>query len=134
MPEESNCSPYILVADDYSTEARTAAEAALQIARIQHLEIQGLYVVDEVLALDTYGNYHAELPLLPRKPNGEQREPTSRAELMSWLETHGRVALNWLQAACTEAPAGRRDPGNGYPQGFPGSNAGPWPPREFPPG
>ena len=103
MPEESNCSPYILVADDYSAEARAAADAALQIARIQHLEIQGLYVVDEVLALDTYANYRAELPLLPRKANGELREPASRAELISWFETHGKVALNWLQAAGAEA-------------------------------
>ena len=103
MPDESNCAPYILVADDYSTEARAAAETALQIARTQHLEIQGLYVVDEVLALDTYANYLAELPLLPWKSNGERREPTSRAEIMSWFETHGKVALNRLQAACTEA-------------------------------
>jgi nucleotide-binding universal stress UspA family protein len=103
MPDKSNCSPYILVADDYSAEARAAAEAALQIARIQHLKIQGLYVVDEVLALETYADYHAELPLLPRKSNGERQEPNSRAELMSWFETQGKVALNWLQAACTEA-------------------------------
>jgi nucleotide-binding universal stress UspA family protein len=103
MPDKSNSSPYILVADDDSTEARAAAEAALQIARMQHLKIQGLYVVDEVLALDAYASYHAELPHLPRKSNGERREPNSRAELMRWFETQGKVALNWLQAACTEA-------------------------------
>jgi nucleotide-binding universal stress UspA family protein len=103
MPDESNCSPYILVADDYSAEARAAADAALQIARNEQLEIHGLYVVDEVLALDTYANYHAELPLLPRKLNGERRQPASRAELISWFETHGKLALNWLQAAGTAA-------------------------------
>jgi nucleotide-binding universal stress UspA family protein len=103
MTDTSNFSPYILVADDNSPEARTAAKAALQIARTQHLGIRGLYVVDEVLALDTYANYHAELPLMPKAPNGERPEPTSRAELMGWFETHGQFALNWLQAACAEA-------------------------------
>jgi len=103
MSNAVNRSPYILVAEDYSTEARAAADAALQIARIQGLAIRGLYVVDEVLALDTYANYHAELPLLSRTSDGVRREPTSRAELMSWFETHGQVALNWLQAACDQA-------------------------------
>jgi nucleotide-binding universal stress UspA family protein len=103
MTDVENGLPYILVAVDYSTEARAAAEAAIQIARNQNLAIRGLYVVDEVLALDAYANYHAELPLLYRATNGDLREPTSRAELMSWFETQGNVALNWLQTACAEA-------------------------------
>jgi len=103
VTDAENRSPYILVAVDYSTEARAAAEAAIQIARNQNLAIRGLYVVDEGLALDTYANYHAELPLLSRATNGDLREPTSRAELMSWFETQGNVALNWLQTACAEA-------------------------------
>jgi nucleotide-binding universal stress UspA family protein len=98
-----NRSPYILVAADNSTEARAAAEAAIQVAQNQNLAIRGLYVVDEALALETYANYHAELPPLPMASNSDSREPTSRAELMSWFETQGDVALNWLQTACDEA-------------------------------
>lgn len=103
MTDAEKRPPYILVADDYSTAARTAADAAIRIARIQNLAIRGLYVVDEVLALDTYANYHAELPFVSRKSNGQRREPGSRAELMRWFETQGEVALNRLQSACVEA-------------------------------
>lgn len=103
MTDAENRSPYILVADDYSADARAAADAAIKIAQNQNLAIRGLYVVDEVLALDTYANYHAELLLPPRKSNGERREPGSRAELMSWFETQGEAALNRLQTACDEA-------------------------------
>ena len=103
MTDAEKRPPYILVADDYSTAARTAADAAIRIARIQNLAIRGLYVVDEVLALDTYANYHTELPFVSRKSNGERREPGSRAELMRWFETQGEVALNRLQSACVEA-------------------------------
>ena len=103
MTDVENGLPYILVAVDYSTEARAAAEAAIQIARNQNLAIRGLYVVDEVLALDAYANYLDELPLLSTASNADRREPTSRAELMSWFETQGEVALNWLQVACADA-------------------------------
>ena len=103
MTETENRSPYILVADDHSSEARAAANAALQIARGLNLTIRGLYVVDEGLALDTYANYHAELPDLSFTSNGNIREPTSRAELMSWFETQGKVALHWLETACKDA-------------------------------
>jgi nucleotide-binding universal stress UspA family protein len=75
----------------------------LQIARILDLAIQGLYVVEEVLALDTYANYHAELSVLSNGSNDSGRKPTSRAELMSWFENQGKVALNWLETASTEA-------------------------------
>jgi nucleotide-binding universal stress UspA family protein len=103
MTDAENKLPYILVADDYSTEARAAADAAVQIARNQNLVLRGLYVVDEVLALDTYANYQAELSVPSRASNGDRREPTSRAELMSWFETQGEVALHWLKTACAEA-------------------------------
>jgi len=95
--------PYILVADDFSVESRAAADAALQIARNQDLTIEGLYVVEEVLALDTYANYHAELSVLSNGSNDSGREPTSRAELVNWFENQGKVALNWLESAGTEA-------------------------------
>jgi nucleotide-binding universal stress UspA family protein len=103
MTVTENGSPYILVADDHSLEARAAANAAFQIARNIKLTIRGLYVIDEGLALDTYANYHSELPDLSFTPNGNVREPTSRAELMSWFETQGRVALHWLETACADA-------------------------------
>jgi hypothetical protein len=103
MTVTENGSPYVLVADDHSLEARAAANAAFQIARNIKLTIRGLYVIDEGLALDTYANYHSELPDLSFTPNGNVREPTSRAELMSWFETQGRVALHWLETACADA-------------------------------
>lgn len=103
MTDAEKEQPYILVADDYSTAAWAAADAAIRIARIENLAIRGLYVVDEVLALDTYANYHAELPFLSRQSNGEHREPSSRAELLSWFETQGSFELKRLQSACAEA-------------------------------
>jgi nucleotide-binding universal stress UspA family protein len=103
MTDAENRLPYILIAYDYSSDARAAADAAIRLARNQNLAVRGLYVVDEALALDTYANYHAELPMLSRKSNGERREPGSRAELMSWFETQGEIALNRLQADCEEA-------------------------------
>jgi nucleotide-binding universal stress UspA family protein len=103
LTDAENRLPYILVADDGSTESRAAAEAAIQIARRNSLAVRGLYVVDEALALDTYADYEAELPLLPRASDGGRREPASRAELISWFEAQGETALNRLQTACTEA-------------------------------
>jgi nucleotide-binding universal stress UspA family protein len=103
MTATKNRSPYILVAEDHSPEACAAAGAAFQIARNLNLTIRGLYVIDEGLALDTYANYHAELPDLSFTSNGNIREPTSRAELMSWFEIQGKVALHWLETACTDA-------------------------------
>jgi nucleotide-binding universal stress UspA family protein len=94
--------PYILIAGDDSSEARAAARAAFQIARVQDLAIRGLYVADESLTLDTYASYQAELPLLPDS-NDNGRKPTSRAELMHWFENQGALALDWLQAAGKEA-------------------------------
>ena len=100
---QNNRSPCILVADDHSLEARAAASTACQIAQHLNLTIRGLYVVDEGLALDTYANYRAELPDFSFASNGNVREPTSRAELMAWFETRGKLALHWLEAACTDA-------------------------------
>lgn len=103
MPETETGFPYILVANDNSLEARAAAKAALQIARNQNLAVRGLYVVEEVLALDTYANYRAELPLPSIVRNDRSRQPSSRAELMSWLEKQGEVALHWLETASSKA-------------------------------
>jgi nucleotide-binding universal stress UspA family protein len=102
MTDKEYGSPYILVADDDSSEAHAAAKAAFQIARVQDLAIRGLYVVDESLALDTYASYQAELPILPDS-HDYGREPKSRAELMRWFENQGALALDWLQTASEEA-------------------------------
>jgi nucleotide-binding universal stress UspA family protein len=100
---EKECElPYILVADDDSSEARAAAKAAFQIARVQDLAIRGLYIADESLTLDTYASYRAELPLLTDS-NDYGLQPTSRAELMRWFENQGALALDRLQAAGKEA-------------------------------
>lgn len=99
MADTENSSPFILIADDHSTEARAAADAAFQIASNRNLAMRGLYVIEENLALDTYADYRAELPILSSTSNGEFREPTSRAELMSWFQAQGRVALEWLEAS-----------------------------------
>jgi len=103
MPDIKNAFPHILVANDNSLEACAATHAALQIARNQNLAIRGLYVVEEVLALDTYANYRAELPLPSITSNDRSRQPSSRAELLSWLQKQGKVALHWLESACVKA-------------------------------
>jgi nucleotide-binding universal stress UspA family protein len=103
MADVESIIPHILVADDNSSEARAAASVALQIAKNQNLAIRGLYVAEEILALDTYANYHTELPVLSAASNGSDREPASRAELMSWFEKQGKMALLWLETACAEA-------------------------------
>jgi nucleotide-binding universal stress UspA family protein len=103
VTDTENRLPYILVADDDSSAARAAANAAFQIARNQNLAIRGLYVVEEALALDTYANYHAELPILASAANGRSREPRSRAELMRWFKNQGKAALRWLETAGADA-------------------------------
>lgn len=99
MTDTENRSPFILIADDHSAEARAAAKVAWQIARNMNLAVRGLYVIDEGLALDTYADYRAELPDLSAASDGDYREPASRAELMSWFEAQGKVALMWLETS-----------------------------------
>jgi len=103
MTGTDNRSHFILVANDDSAGARTAAGAAIRIARSQAQAIRGLYVVDEALALDTYADYHSELPFFQKSLSRENREPTSRAELLTWLEAQGEVALQWLEARCADS-------------------------------
>lgn len=85
----------IVVAQDGSTAALAAASIAIQIAQSQDLSVHGLYVVDEVLALDTYADYSREL--------GSTGEPASRAELLTWFEEQGDAALQMLEARCQDA-------------------------------
>jgi nucleotide-binding universal stress UspA family protein len=95
--------PYILVADDHSQEARAAAKMAFQIAKVQNMAIRGLYVIEEVLALDPYANYQSELSILPSASNDRNRRPISRAKLMDWFKIQGSLALDWLKTASSEA-------------------------------
>jgi nucleotide-binding universal stress UspA family protein len=85
----------ILVAQDGSTSALAAAHIAIQIAQSQDLSVHGLYVVDETLALDSYADYRRELDI--------DREPASRAELLTWFEKQGDAALQLLETRCQAA-------------------------------
>jgi nucleotide-binding universal stress UspA family protein len=86
---------WILVAHDGSPSATVAALTAIQVAKVLNLAIHGLYVVDEVLSLDTYANYGAEL--------GSAEEPASRADLIARFERRGGEALRWLERQCQTA-------------------------------
>jgi nucleotide-binding universal stress UspA family protein len=85
----------IVVAQDGSSAALAAAGIAIQIAQSQDLSVHGLYIVDEILALDTYADYRRELE--------SSAEPASRAELLTWFEEQGDAALQMLEARCQAA-------------------------------
>lgn len=95
MPDNEKESELILVATDGSSGARSAADVAIQIAQGEDLLIQGLYVVDEVLILNPYTDYRAELSSID--------EPTSQAELVRRFQEHGHEALEWLEDRCSSA-------------------------------
>jgi nucleotide-binding universal stress UspA family protein len=78
-----------LVVLDGSTTAQNAARLAVQIAKVEHQKILGLYVVDETLVLDTFASYQKEL--------GRNDRPDSRAELTEWFEAIGDIALDQLK-------------------------------------
>jgi nucleotide-binding universal stress UspA family protein len=84
-----------LVALDGSVTAQKASNLAIQIARIEHQKISGLYIVDEALVLNTYTNYKEEL--------GRYDLPSSRAELIKWFEAVGNEALDQLEQLCVRA-------------------------------
>ena len=85
----------IVIAQDGSPAALAAAGIAIQIAQSQDLSVHGLYVVDEILALDTYADYRRELE--------RNVEPASRAELLTWFEKQGDAALQLLEVRCQAA-------------------------------
>jgi nucleotide-binding universal stress UspA family protein len=85
----------IVIAQDGSPAALAAAGIAIQIAQSQDLSVHGLYVVDEILALDAYADYRHELE--------SKVEPASRAELLTWFEKQGDAALQMLEARCQAA-------------------------------
>jgi nucleotide-binding universal stress UspA family protein len=85
----------IVIAQDGSPAALAAAKTAIQIAKSQDLAVHGLYIVDEVLALDTYADYRREL--------GSNGAPASRAELLTRFEEQGEAALHMLEVRCQAA-------------------------------
>jgi nucleotide-binding universal stress UspA family protein len=85
----------IVVAQDGSPAALTAASVAIQIAHSQDLPVRGLYVADETLALEPYADYRRELE--------RDADAASRAELMAWFEEQGNAALQRLEVRCQVA-------------------------------
>lgn len=92
MAESERMSDTILVAIDGSLSAQAAASLAIQMAPSQDLSIRGLYVVDELLVMDWYANYQAEL--------GGTKELTSRAVLVEQFKQQGDAALQRLEVRC----------------------------------
>jgi len=82
----------VLVATDGSPVAHAAAYAAIEIAKALDLVVQGLYAVDEILALDPYASYQSEL-------DGAE-DLDSRSDIIAHFEQQGQGALQWLKAEC----------------------------------
>jgi nucleotide-binding universal stress UspA family protein len=96
MAETNDGQQTILVAADGSPAAEAAASVAIQIAASQNLAVHGLYIVDEVLALDSvYAGFQREL--------GRSTAITSRTELLDQLEAQGHFVLESLQMQCQSA-------------------------------
>jgi nucleotide-binding universal stress UspA family protein len=93
MNKKEEASSTILVAADGSPAAEAAAGVAIQVAAAQHLAIYGLYVLDEVLALD---NTYADL----RREVSTEGTITSRSQLLGLLSAQGSMVLDSLQAHC----------------------------------
>jgi nucleotide-binding universal stress UspA family protein len=85
----------ILVLIDGSTSAQAAATAAIQIGQSQGLAIRGLNIIEEVLVMDMYANYHEEL--------AHAGVPQSRSQLIRWFQIQGESALQWLETYCQDA-------------------------------
>lgn len=85
----------ILVATDGSEPAHAAAQVAIQIAKAQHLEVQGIYVVEAALVLDGYNDYKEELG----------RDTTVHAHDAPALElkAQGEETLTELETLCHDA-------------------------------
>jgi nucleotide-binding universal stress UspA family protein len=95
MSEQTGEPGTILVAMDGSDPAQSAAQFAVDLAQREGFRIHGLYVVDEVLVLDRYLNYEAEL--------GREIPPGSNARLVQLFEEQGTAAIQWLEQRCLDA-------------------------------
>ncbi len=85
----------IVIAQDGSPSAQAAADVAIQFAQARGLSVHGLYVVDEMLALDSYANLPSEL--------AGDIHAASRDELLGQLAGLGDAALRMLEARCRAA-------------------------------
>jgi nucleotide-binding universal stress UspA family protein len=95
MSEQTDKAKTVLVATDGSHLAQSAAKFAIDLAQRENLKIHGLYIVDEVLVLDGYINYQAELEKeIPGKSN---------VKLVEMFEEQGTGAIQWLEERCLEA-------------------------------
>jgi nucleotide-binding universal stress UspA family protein len=92
MSEEIPAFPErLLVAIDGSLSSRNSAQAAVQIAHKQNLDIRGLFVVGARSILEGDNNYKAELNL---------SDSASPDELMNDFQNQGNDALDWLEEIC----------------------------------
>jgi nucleotide-binding universal stress UspA family protein len=95
MSEQTREPGTILVATDGSRLAQATANFAIDLAQRENLKIHGLYVVDEVLVLDGYINYQAEL--------GKEIPKKSNIKLVEMFEEQGTAAIQWLEERCLDA-------------------------------
>lgn len=95
MSEQFKTSDTILAAIDGSAASKAAAETAIEIARTQGMSMRGLYVVDQVLILDRYTNYKAELDA--------NIEPPPNGQIVEAFEEQGARAIEWLERRCRDA-------------------------------
>lgn len=90
-------SPYgscqsVVIAQDHSLAARTAAQLAIQVAKHRDLLVRGLYVVDEVLISRRFA-----------APTAAPQAAGQAELLMDHFREEGRAALQWLEAECRRA-------------------------------
>jgi nucleotide-binding universal stress UspA family protein len=81
----------LLVAIDGSQPSRNSAQAAVQIAHKQNLNIRGLFVVGARSILEGDNDYKAELNL---------SDSASPDDLMNDFQNQGNDALDWLEEIC----------------------------------
>jgi nucleotide-binding universal stress UspA family protein len=95
MSDELDSPPkYILIATDGSQPSRTAARAAIQIAKKQAIAAFGLYVVGSRIVMNDGAALKSEL-------NGEV-ESIETDDLVDQFRVQGDEALNWLEELCLE--------------------------------
>lgn len=92
MPAENITFPErLVVAIDGSLPSRNSAQAAVQIAHKQNLNIRGLFVVGARSILEGDHDYEAELNL---------SDTASPDDLMNDFQIQGNEALDWLEEIC----------------------------------
>ena len=90
MPDNEQNFDTILIALDGSRPSQVAASLALQIAKQEKLLVRGLYIVDELLVVESEYKLEKELGYKP----GEVLVSDERVQL---LKSQGEAALRWLE-------------------------------------